>query len=196
MIEWNIQSRARECQACQKPFADKETFHTILSDQKAAYQRLDVCEACWAAQFSCGAADKKGFVSHWMSVYEVPPARPPEAIGRETAESLLRKLIERNDPAHVGPRFILAAMLERKRLLKVKAQLNENGSRIFIYEHPKSGDLFNIVDPNLQLDQLEELQRAVANLLEHGLEPKSDGTDALPSVSSEKPALAEPVLIP
>ncbi|MDB6108857.1 MAG: hypothetical protein JWR69_607, partial [Pedosphaera sp.] len=45
------------------------------------------------------------------------------------------------------------------------------GRRVFVYEHPKSGDIFTIVDPDLQLNQLEEVQRDVANLLEHGLNP-------------------------
>ena len=178
MIEWNIQLRAHACQACQKPFADKEFFHTVLYDQKHSYERLDVCEACWNGQFSQGAADRKGFVSHWVSVYAAPPAAPPEPIGKENAESLLRKLIEQNDPTHPGARFILAVMLERKRLLKVKAQVTEEGRRIFIYEHPPSGDLFQIADPNLQLDQLEDVQRDVANLLEHGLTPKHESASS------------------
>ncbi len=172
MIEWNIQSRAHACQACHRHFADKESFHTLLYEQKHSYERLDVCEACWKGQFSEGGTDRKGFISHWVSSYAVPPAASPEPIERETAESLLRKLVEQNPPAHAGARFILAVMLERKRLLKVKAQINEDGRRIFIYEHGKSGDLFHIADPNLQLDQLEEVQRDVACLLENGLTPK------------------------
>ena len=117
-----------------------------------------------------GATDRKGFVSHWQSVYSTPPAAPPDAIQKETAETLLRKLVERNQPEHGAARYILAVMLERKRILKVKAQFTEEGRRIFIYEYPKTGDLFNITDPNLQLDQLEDVQRDVAQLLERGLD--------------------------
>jgi hypothetical protein len=169
MIEWNIQSRAHTCQACEKSFADKELFHTLLFDQKQGYNRLDICAACWKDQYSQGAADRKGFVSYWQGVYTVPPPPAPEAIQKENAESLLRKLIEQNDPAHAAARFILAAMLERKRLLRVKAQIMEQKQRIFVYEHPKSGELWTIPDPNLQLDQLDSVQREVAHLLEHGL---------------------------
>ena len=181
MIDWNIQSRAHACQSCNKPFADKEAFHTLLFDQKHGYERLDVCEACWNSQYSQGATDRKGFISHWQSIYTVPPAAAPDAIAKDTAETLLRKLVERNEPEHAAARYILAVMLERKRLLKVKAQLKEDGRRIFIYEYPKTGDLFNIADPDLQLDQLEAVQRDVAYLLEHGLEP-------VPGAIPESPA--------
>ena len=186
MIEWNIQSRARVCQACRKHFADREAFHTLLFDQKQSYERLDICENCWTTQYSQGATDRKGFVSYWQCVYSVPPAAPAEPIQKENAESLLRKLIELNDPAHSGALFILAVMLERKRLFKIKAQLNQEGHRAFVYEHVQSGDLFTIPDPNLQLDQLEEVQRDVGQLLEHGLPGATNPT------SANEPRLASP----
>jgi hypothetical protein len=170
MIDWNIQSRAHVCQACQRHFAERETFHTLLSFQKHAYERFDVCEACWKGQYSQGATDRKGFVSHWQGIYLPPPPAPVEPIQKDTAESLLRKLIELKDPKYSAALFILAVMLERKRLLKVKAQLRENGGRVFVYEHARDGDLFTIPDPDLQLDQLEQVQRDVAQLLERGLE--------------------------
>ncbi len=170
MNEWNIQSRAHTCEACGKSFADQELYHTLLFDEKQDFRRSDICEACWQKQYSEGARERKGFISYWHGVYEAPtPA--PEAIHKDTAESLLRKLIELNDPRYIPAGYILAVMLERKRLLKVKEQLVRDGKRVFVYEHPKTGDLFTIVDPDLQLNQLEEVQRDVATLLEHGLNP-------------------------
>lgn len=194
MIEWNIQSRAHVCQACHKHFADKEPFHTLLFDHKHTYERLDVCEPCWSAQFSQGATDRKGFVSYWQSVYSAPAPAQEEPIQKENAETLLRKLIDRNDPSHTGALFILAVMLERKRIFKVKAQLNQNGQRAFVYEHARNGDLFTIPDPNLQLDQLEEVQRDVAHLLEHGL-PDAPGAQlaAAPAAPFGDPESCQPV---
>lgn len=170
MNEWNIQSRAHACQACETPFADKQSYHTLLFDEKFELRRLDVCEACWKSQFAEGT-DKKGVISRWQGIYEAPPAAPPEPIGKENAETLLRKLIELNDPKHGAVCYILAVMLERKRLLKIKEQLKREGERVFIYEQPKTGDVFTITDPNLQLNQLDQVQRDVAQLLEHGLNP-------------------------
>jgi hypothetical protein len=170
MNEWNIQSRGHACEACGKGFADKEAYHTLLIDDKRELRRLDICEACWQKQYSEGARERKGFISYWHGVYEAPtPA--PEAIQKDTAESLLRKLIELNDPRYMPAGYILAVMLERKRLLKVKEQFVREGKRYFIYEQPKTGDIFTILDPDLQLTQLEQVQRDVANLLEHGLNP-------------------------
>jgi hypothetical protein len=169
MNEWNIQSRAHACQACQKSFADKQPYHTVLIEDKQQYHRLDICPACWESQYRDGASDRKGFISQWQGVYHAPPAAPVDAIQKESAETLLRKLIEANDPKYGPVCYVLAAMLERKRIFKVAEQLQRDGVRIFIYEHPKSGDVLTIADPNLQLNQLEQVQRDTADLLAHGL---------------------------
>ena len=168
MNEWNIQSRAHICEMCARPFADKQPYHTLLFDQPPELRRSDICEAC--AQAGGDARNQPGFVSHWVGVYEAP-APVVDAIQKENAETILRKLIEQNDPSHAPAAFILAVMLERKRILKVKEQLQRDGRRVFVYEQPKTGDIFTIADPDLRLDQLEAVQRDVAQLLEHGLNP-------------------------
>jgi len=195
MTEWHIQTRAHACTACGKPFADQQPFHTLLFDHKTDLVRSDVCQACWDAQFSQGARERKGFVSYWQGVYQAPPP-PSDPIHKENAEPLLRKLIELNEPRYVPAGFILAVMLERKRLLKVKEQLVRDGQRVFIYEQPGTGDVFTIPDPNLQLNQLEEVQRDVATLLEQGLPalnaPAGEASSGEPPVES-LPAAPEPL---
>jgi hypothetical protein len=194
MIDWNIQSRAHACEACGRGFSDKETYHTLLFDERAAFRRIDVCQNCWQAQYSEGARERKGFVSYWHGVYEAP-APQPDPIQKETAESLLRKIIELNDRQYIPAAYILAVMLERKRVLKVKEQVVREEGRVFIYEHPKTGEVFTIVDPNLQLNLLETVQRDVASLLEHGLggaEPSGPAALAGVGPAAEAPvSLAE-----
>lgn len=183
MNEWNIQSRGHVCQSCHAQFADKQVYHTILFDEKRDFLRTDVCQSCWDTQFS-ESRDRKGFISCWQGEYQAPPP-PTEVIQKESAETLLRKLIELNDPKFGAASFILAVMLERKRILKVKEQIRSEGKRIFVYEQPKTGDVFTIPDPNLQLNQLEEVQRDVGHLLEHGL--PGEAPAAAPAVSDAAP---------
>jgi hypothetical protein len=171
MNEWNIQSRSRACQACGQPFADKQPFHTLLFEEKQQYQRLDICIGCWESQYREGASERKGFISQWHGLFQPPPPAPEDPIQKASAESLLRELLQTNDPQYGPVCYILAVMLERKRVLKVKEQIHRPEGRVFIYEHPPSGDVFTIADPNLRLDQLEDVQRNTANLLAHGLNP-------------------------
>ena len=56
-------------------------------------------------------------------------------------------------------------MLERKRVLKqVKTEQGANG-RVLIYEQGTTGDVFVVPDPQLRLDELENVQNEVAELL-------------------------------
>lgn len=174
---------------CGRQFADKESYYTVLVEEKSEFKRSDICATCWPTKFA-DAQSLPGLISHWQGVYEAPPP-VTEAIQKETAETLLRKLIEQNDPAHAPAGYILAVMLERKRILKVKEQLKRDGQRIFIYEHPKTGDVFTIADPDLRLDQLEVVQRDVAALLEHGLNPPAPQAAESASSAQTEGATAE-----
>ena len=160
MTEWDIQSRSDTCALCQRPFTDKEPYHTSLSLTGAGYQRQDLCAACHAS------APRDGVLSYWQGEYKLPPPPAPEAIQKETAETLLRKLVESTDPTHAATRYILAVMLERKRILKHRDTTHgENGADVLVYEHARSGESFMIPDPHLHLDELTHVQQEVANLL-------------------------------
>ena len=71
---------------------------------------------------------------------------------------------------------------------------------MFVYEQPKTGDIFTIVDPDLRLDQLEAVQKDVAHLLEHGLSvpvaPVETPAVAEAPVATEAPVAAEPESAP
>ena len=195
MNEWNIQTRAQSCHVSGRHFADQEPYYTVLFDDKHELTRLDVAAAAWTPTFSEDVLARKGYLSHWKGIYEVPPAAPPEAIRKDTAESLLRKLIGANDPTHAAACYILAVMLERKRILKVKEQIKQDGHRVFIYEQPSTGDIFTVADPELQLNQLEAVQRDVGQLLEHGLNsppPPGPEQSAAVDVPADAAAGAEP----
>lgn len=183
MNDWNIQSRAHACEACQQPFTDKQSYHTILSEEKVELRRQDVCNGCWQERFA-GAQELNGFISQWQGVYQAPPP-VTEAIQKETAETVLKKLIELNDPRYVPAGFILAVMLERKRVFKVKEQVMRDGKRTLIYEQSKTGEVFTITDPDLHLNQLEEVQRDVAHLLEHGFNPPQAAETVAAAVTTE-----------
>lgn len=179
MNDWNIQSRSRLCHECEQGFEDQQIYHSLLFIDQGEYARKDVCESCWISQYSAGSGATKGFVSHWRGRYVSPPPPPPEAIRKDTAESILRKLVEKNLTEYAGALYILAVMLERKRVLKVRDQIKKAGNRVFVYEHAKNGDVFTIAEPDLRLDELEKIQHIVADLMENGLpDEKTDTTES------------------
>jgi len=159
--DWDIKPRAMACVQCQKPFTDKQTYVSQLSFGAEGYLRRDYCFECWAQ-----GGNREGTVSTWKGVFQPPPPPPEEPIKKETAESLLRSLIEKNDPAHKNVIFILAVMLERRRLLVERdVQTRPDGATLRVYEHRQTGDTFLVIDPNLDLNQLEHVQEGVIAML-------------------------------
>ena len=155
--DWNIQSRGHICHDCEQNFEDGACFHTLLGYDKGEYLRKDICQKCWEKE-SEGATERKDFISRWQGTYESPPPAPPEAIQKDNAEGLLRKLMKTEDVRWREASYILAVMLERKRVLKVKEQIKDETGRVFVYELAKTGDIFTSPDPNLKMEELEQVQ--------------------------------------
>ena len=154
-----IKHRSDVCTATKRPFAEGEYFYTLLFREADGFRREDLSEEAWAVR-----NENIQPFSFWRSRFEPAPATPPDPLGKETAEELFRRLMASKD-APPNACYVLAAMLERKRMLKqVKTESNGDG-RILVYEQPITGDVFLVRDPQLRLDELEEVQTEVANLL-------------------------------
>jgi hypothetical protein len=174
--DWTIQVRSEVCNATQTPFTAGEIFHTLLFQEAGALRREDLCEAA----FKTRPADAPVAFSHWRSKFEPTPAKPPEPLGKQTAEQLLRHYMAEPDPKLANVRYILAVMMERKRTIKeVEIARAEDGSLLRIYQFPKTGEALVIPDPQLRLDQIASIQMEVAELL------------GAPSQQAIEPAVAE-----
>jgi hypothetical protein len=160
-IEWSIQSRGDRCALTEKQFEDGEYFYTLLFDEKLGFRREDLSEDAFKER----PADAPQPFSFWRSKYEAPPPTAPEPLGKQTAEDLLRRYMADQSPQNAKARYILALMLERKRLLKeIETKTIEDGSLIRIYEYAKTGEVFLIPDPQLRLDQVADVQAEIAGL--------------------------------
>src|SRR6266481_3844305 len=130
-----------------------------LPNEWAIKDRADLSEEAWQSRNE----NIRPF-SFWKSRYEPLSPKPTEPMPKESAEQLFRRLIASDSPP-ANACYVLAAMLERKRVLKqVKTEETTNG-RVLIYEQGSTGDVFLVPDPQLRLDELESVQNEVVQLL-------------------------------
>ena len=170
--EWAIKHRSDVCTATNRPFAEGEYFYTLLFREADGFRREDLSEQAWARR-----NENIQPFSFWRSRFEPAPATLPEPLGKETAEQLFRRLIASSE-APANACYVLAAMLERKRVLK-QIRTEDNGEgRVLVYEQPETGDVFLVRDPQLRLDQLEDVQTEVANLLRGATTAEPQGVAA------------------
>lgn len=174
--EWNIKSRSTACAACQTGFTDGQPYHTRLMFLEHDYTRGDYCEKCWAEAAQVSAP---GY-SSWKGFFKMPPAEPDRRIKKETAETLLRELIEKGSAEQVSVIYILAVMLERQRVLvEREVKKLDDGQRVVVYEHKKTAETFAITDPQLKLSELDVVQKDIMALLT-GRE--GDGAEPTPQI--------------
>jgi hypothetical protein len=157
--EWAIKHRSDACSATQRPFAPGEYFYTLLFRDDGGFRREDLTEEAWANR-----NENIQPFSFWKTRYEPAPPAPPEPLAKESAEELFRRLISSDNPP-ANASYVLAVMLERKRVLKQITSEDSDRGRLLIYEHVRSGDVFIVPDPKLRLDEIEAVQNEVAALL-------------------------------
>lgn len=181
--EWEIKSLGHACAATGEPFADGQTLVCCLIQTQEGYERRDYSLQGW------DTARPANVISFWRTVYKAPPPPAPEPIRKETAESLLRQFMAKDDFSRANAIYILALMLERKRILVEKdIHTREDGVKLRIYEHKKTGEIFAIPDPNLKLADLDRVQREVEELL--GISPNESASDAAPAEAQANDARA------
>jgi len=171
--DWEIRKRSEVCTQTQRPFLEDEFFYTAIFREGDGFRREDLSEEAWAAR-----PDGEAPFSFWRSKFEMPPPPPPEPLAKQDAEGILRRLITENSEATKNARYILALMLERKRLLK---PMESTDPDVLVYERAGSGETFLIPNPRLSLAQVPEVQKEVTALL--GMQLGSEQTAAEPQAA-------------
>jgi hypothetical protein len=183
--EWDIKPLAKACTGCTKAFEDRQEYYTRLSDKEGSYTRSDFCSTCWAAEEPVDPG-----YSNWNGVFRIPPAEPDRKVRKETAETILRELMENGGPAQAEVIYILAIMLERQRVLvEQKVEDRPDGSRRVIFAHRKTGEMFLVPDPGIGAERLETVQQEVMRLLAPDAAPRP-GT--APAIEPAAPAQEAP----
>ena len=161
---WHVRNRSRECSITQTPFTEGQPIVTALfpDSESSGYLRKDFCENAWAQRSS---EDESPF-SSWRTKFQPAPASDSQpVVTKQSAEDLLKQMVE-DDLEHTeNTRYILAVMLERQKILRETDTQPTASGILRIYEHRKTGEVFIVKDPNIPLDEVEKIQLEVMELL-------------------------------
>jgi len=176
--DWDIRPCGSTCCTCERPFVADQEYQSLLVFSEEELDRRDYCCECWKAH----SVDDSAGEGSWKGVFRPPAPPPEEALKKETAENLLRKLIATEDDANGNVIYLLAVMLERKKMLVERdRKKDDEGNITLVFEYRKTGEVFLVPDPQLQLDQLGHVQREVSQLLGGG--GSTEGPESGPSNS-------------
>ena len=162
--QWKLSTRRKVCAHTQEAFEEGQPFHTAIfwNDEAGEFQREDYSEFAW----DLIQDDIKPF-SFWRSLYEPPGAdnKKVDVVNKDDAESILRHMIEENDPETEKTRYLLALMLERKKILVPIDSQQKDDKHYVIYKRRKTEEIFIVVDPNLEIQEIPMIQEEVFSML-------------------------------
>lgn len=176
VVDWKIKSRSGVCSHTERAFEDEEPFYTCIFDdpESDGFIRRDFSVDSWNELSE--SLEPRPF-SFWKSVYkDKKEVKKEESMKQNSVEAMLHRMIEEDEPATENARYILALMLERKKIL-IPTEVNRTETRtLLFYEHRDTGSVYIVTDPELKLDEIGQIQEEVSELLA-AEEAKAAGED-------------------
>ena len=155
--KWNISKISNSCYKSNELFDDNETVISELVFENGIFERRDY-------KYQCFNTNNQS-LSSWKTIFKLQKPKE-EIIKKDSIEDLLRKKISLESNDSINIIFILAIMLERKKVLIEKSFFfDDDNKKIRIYEHKKTNESFTIIDPQLSLNEIEPLKEEVYDLI-------------------------------
>lgn len=180
-MDWEIKARSETCSVTGRAFAEDEEFYTLLFERIEGYERQDLCVDAWQQRQSDDVP-----VSFWKSVFKPAPPQEAEAVSKDDAEAELRRLMENRQPGDTKLCYLLALMLERKRVLKARERVSgADGSKLVIYEHALTQETLMIPEVDFKLSELDALRDELSSGISHIFSVASRTSTAAPATESD-----------
>ena len=164
MLEnYSIKSRSHVCHLTGEAFEEDQPFIAAIfpDPESSGFLRQDFAVEAWENRED----DTQPF-SFWRSHYKPPVKEEETQVTPHDPESLFAKLVEEDEEHTENARFILAAMLERKKIIRETDTQKLPTGLLRIYENRKTGDVFIVKDPQIALSDVESIQEEVQQLLD------------------------------
>ncbi|YCM45332.1 hypothetical protein V2O64_04765 [Verrucomicrobiaceae bacterium 227] len=161
---WSIRSRAKECAASGTAFVPGQKIRAAIfpDPDSSGYLRRDFSVEAWASR-----EEEVPPFSTWITTYHPPVIEEKtEDVVDQDPETLLRRMVDEDEEHTENARYILAVMLERKKLLRETDTQQIPSGLLRVYEHRKTGDVFIIKDPQIPLSDVDRVQEEIRELLE------------------------------
>ena len=167
-MDWEIQEVSKDCLNCHERFCDKDDFYTFLALSAEGHpQRSDFCHKCFDVLKSSWLL-RSDLVSQWKGTLRTKRVQPKaKPLPYERIELLLRKYMIGEEERDRKFSYILALMLERKKILLYRESVVQDLAKKFlVYEHRDTGECFTLEDPRLELGQLGDVQRELKSVMD------------------------------
>lgn len=190
--EWKINKFGQSCVICSKKIEVGEVCCSALFEPSreegkpatADFARRDYCEPCFNQH------PPEGMYYYWKlaapdPTVNIPPKKP--VLDVEAVLDFFRRLATDSDPTKRPLAFVLALMLDRKKVLKFTGEKRrEDGESLLVFTMRRGGESFELIPPGLDEQELAAAGRELNQIL--GVSAPPAPAAALAPAPSEAPA--------
>jgi hypothetical protein len=165
---WKIASTEGRCRRCKTGFPHGATFYSYLDWEKGTevpvFLRHDICSDCWP-----------------LTLRELPKTPPPiywhahrkkgdknkQVVDLQAMQGLFFRLLEDERPDIAGLRYVIALMLQRKKILKPVRRFDGARGDLF-FRDPRDQEgkqVLRLPVPDLDEAALERLREQLGEIL-------------------------------
>ncbi len=154
---WKIQKNIGSCFVCKRVFSDGESHYSLLQIGIDSLSREDRCLECWKNNSAPVDA------IFWRTKHFLSPQQK-RAIDFDGLRELFLQLCEKREPAREALHYLVALLLVRKKILKIREWKRDSKQESLLLGFPRSQESFEIPVPDLPAEKLQALRDELKSL--------------------------------
>ena len=162
MDEWEINKPLGQCYGTERTIESGEEYFAALVETEEGLQRRDFCADYWESR-------KPDVFCYWKSRLPEPGQKKQLFVDDQMLMAFFERLEKETEPEKINFRFVLALILMRKRILKYDDTTTENGREIWRLRIVGDKQVVEVLNPNLDEEQIEQLSSQIGEILQTDL---------------------------
>ncbi len=159
MADWEISKPLGHCFGTDKKIEPGEEYFAALVQTEQGLQRRDFCEDYWHKE-------EPQVYCYWKTKLASPDQKKHMFIDDQMLMTFFERLEKETEQEKINFRFVLALILMRKRLLKYDSTKTEQGKEVWRLRIVGAQEFTEVVNPELDETQIEELSSQVGEILQ------------------------------
>ncbi|MEQ8766822.1 MAG: hypothetical protein RL885_23110 [Planctomycetota bacterium] len=169
-MDWKLGRQATACRSCEKAFEPEAIYFTVLLEQNEEFERIDMCPDCFAVR----EAPPDDFF--WKGRRPAPQGEQERRVDFNAVKAFLRKSRNETSIAYHRLNYVLALILVRKKMLRMKEMVSRGRDDFMKVQFTKEDEVFEIPVPQLTEKDVAEVQANLMDLFRQhaALDPNED----------------------
>lgn len=159
MEQWEVERAVGVCAGTLRQLAPGEEYYAALIDTGSGFERRDYSLEYWQS-------NSPEVFSFWKTRMPSPKQKKKLFVDDDVLVNFFERLADQTDSLKVNFRFVLALILMRKRRLKYEDSLHVENHEIWRMRFVRSTELHDVVNPNLDDEQIEQVSHELSSILQ------------------------------